>query len=113
MKAVRLVQTGCPLELQDIAAPHARDDDVVVRIKAAGICHSDAHYRAGKSRVHPLPVTLGHEAAGVIEAVGRKVKEFRIGDRVCLHYLATCGTCAWCAKDNEQFCATAAMMGKA
>lgn len=112
MKAVRLVQPGRPLELHDVPLPRAGDDDVLVRVKAAGICHSDAHYRAGKSRVHPLPLTLGHEAAGVVEAVGKNVKQFHIGDRVCLHYMATCGTCSWCAKDNEQFCATGAMIGK-
>ncbi|MDQ2823883.1 MAG: alcohol dehydrogenase catalytic domain-containing protein, partial [Verrucomicrobiota bacterium] len=112
MKAVRLVQPGRRLELRDIPLPHTRDDDVLVRVKAAGICHSDAHYRAGISRVHPLPLTLGHEVAGVVEALGRNVKQLRIGQRVCLHYMVTCGTCAWCAKHNEQFCETGTMIGK-
>jgi propanol-preferring alcohol dehydrogenase len=112
MKAVRLVQPGRPLELHDIPLPHTGDDDVLVRVKAAGICHSDAHYRAGISRVHPLPLTLGHEVAGVVEAIGRNVKQLRIGQRVCLHYMVTCGTCVWCAKQNEQFCETGAMIGK-
>ncbi len=113
MKAVRLVQPGLPLELHDIPLPHPGEDDVLVRVKAAGICHSDAHYRAGRSRVDPLPLTLGHEVAGVVEAVGRKVKQFRVGERVCLHYMATCGTCIWCDKGHEQFCETGAMIGKA
>src|SRR5206468_2862752 len=65
MKAVRLVQPGRPLELHDVPRPRPGPGDVLVRVKAAGICHSDAHYRAGKSRVHPLPMTLGHEVAGV------------------------------------------------
>jgi 2-desacetyl-2-hydroxyethyl bacteriochlorophyllide A dehydrogenase len=112
MKAVRLVQPGSPLELQNIPVPETGDDDVLVRIKAAGICHSDAHYRAGTSRVHSLPLTLGHEVAGVVEATGRNVREFRTGDRVCLHYMTTCGTCAWCRKGSEQFCETGAMIGK-
>ena len=81
-------------------------------VKAAGICHSDAHYRAGLSRVHPLPLTLGHEVAGVIEEIGRNVKQLRIGQRVCLHYMVTCGACNWCAKQNEQFCETGTMIGK-
>ena len=112
MKAVRLVQPGSPLELHDVPLPRTGDDDVLVRVKAAGICHSDAHYRAGISRVHPLPLTLGHEVAGVIKATGRNVKQLSIGQRVCLHYMATCGACGWCAKQNEQFCETGAMIGK-
>jgi 2-desacetyl-2-hydroxyethyl bacteriochlorophyllide A dehydrogenase len=112
MKAVRLVQTGRPLELHNVPLPDMGDDDVLVRVKAAGICHSDAHYRAGISRVDFLPLTLGHEVAGVVEATGRNVKQLRAGDRVCLHYMVTCGVCDWCAKRNEQFCETGAMIGK-
>ena len=112
MKALRLLQAGRPLELHDIALPETGDGEVLVRVKAAGICHSDAHYRAGISRVDPLPLTLGHEVAGVVEAIGRNVKQFHVGQRVCLHYMATCGTCAWCVKGNEQFCETGAMIGK-
>lgn len=113
MKAVRLVQAGRPLELHDIALSETGDDDVLVRVRAAGICHSDAHYRAGRSSVDPLPLTLGHEVAGVVGAIGRNVEQFRIGQRVCLYYMATCGTCAWCSKGHEQFCETGAMIGKA
>lgn len=112
MKAVRLVQPGSPLELRDVPLPQPAPGEVLVHVRAAGICHSDAHYRAGKSQVHPLPLTLGHEVAGVIEALGDGVANFCPGDRVCLHYLATCGHCEWCARDNEQFCATGQMIGK-
>ena len=80
--------------------------DVLVRVKAAGVCHSDAHYRAGKSVVRPLPLTLGHEVAGVIERAGAEVAQFKAGDRVCLHYLASCGECTYCQRGNEQFCAS-------
>ena len=86
--------------------------DVLVRVKAAGICHSDAHYRAGVSTVEPLPMTLGHEVAGVVERIGDEVKTLQPGDRVCLHYLATCGKCDWCRQGNEQFCRGARMIGK-
>ena len=112
MKAVRLVQTGQRLELHEIPRPQPGDDDVLVRVKAAGVCHSDAHYWAGVSRAHPLPITLGHEVDGVVVAVGANVKQLRIGQRVCLHYMVTCGSCAWCIKGNEQFCETGAMIGK-
>jgi propanol-preferring alcohol dehydrogenase len=62
--------------------------------------------------VHPLPLTLGHEVAGVVEETGVAVSEFKTGDRVCLHYLATCGLCNYCETGNEQFCPEGAMIGK-
>src|ERR1043166_2987199 len=113
MRAVRLVKPGRPLELLDVDVQDIGADDVLVRIKAAGICHSDAHYRAGTSSVNPLPLTLGHEVAGIVEALGGNVKQFHVGDRVCLHYMATCGKCEWCAKGSEQFCKFGEMIGKA
>ena len=67
MKAVRLVDVGRPLELHEIPVPEVGLNDVLVEVKAAGICHSDAHYRAGVSPVRPLPMTLGHEVAGIVE----------------------------------------------
>ena len=112
MKAVRLVQPGRPLELHDVPIPSPGPCDVLVRVKAAGVCHSDAHYRAGKSRVHPLPMTLGHEVAGVVEQAGGEVKNLKAGDHVCIHYMATCGTCGFCQQGEEQFCGTGQMIGK-
>ena len=112
MKAVRLFKPGSPLETQDIAIPQFGVRDVLIRVEAAGICHSDAHYRAGVSPVEPLPLTLGHEVAGVVEKTGAGVAGFTIGDRVCVHYLATCGRCAFCQAGTEQFCPTAQMIGK-
>ena len=112
MKAVRLVQPGQPLELFDVPVPSIGPMDVLVAVKAAGICHSDAHYRLGKSPVHPLPLTLGHEVAGVIEATGPEVRHLKPGQRVCLHYMATCGYCEYCQKGDEQFCTSGKMIGK-
>ena len=86
--------------------------DVLVRVKAAGICHSDAHYRAGVSGVGSLPLTLGHEVAGMVERVGSEVQGFKPGGRVCVHYLITCGQCGFCQAGTEQFCPTAEMIGK-
>ena len=112
MKAIRLAQPGHKLESQDIPMPTPGPHDVLIRVKAAGICHSDAHYRAGKSPVNPLPLTLGHEVAGIVEKAGAEVRKLKPGDRVCLHYLATCGECDYCQAGNEQFCPSAAMIGK-
>ncbi len=112
MKAVRLVETGHPLEMHEIPIPDVGVQDVLVKVKAAGICHSDAHYRAGVSPVRPLPMTLGHEVAGVVEAVGEAVQGVEPGDRVCLHYMVTCGHCEYCNRGTEQFCTSGAMIGK-
>lgn len=112
MKAIRLIHPGRALEMRDVPVPKSGPRDVLVRVKAAGICHSDAHYRAGKSLVRPLPLTLGHEVAGVIEETGAEARNFKAGDRVCLHYLATCGHCNWCQTGNEQFCPSGQMIGK-
>jgi propanol-preferring alcohol dehydrogenase len=112
MKAIRLIEPLRPLELQEVRVPKVDPRDVLARVKAAGICHSDAHYRAGTSPVHPLPLTLGHEVAGIVECVGSEVSQFCPGDRVCMHYLATCGVCAHCQRGNEQFCVKGQMMGK-
>lgn len=112
MKAVRLVQSGLPLEVQNIATPNIGADDVLIQITAAGICHSDAHYRAGVSKVEPLPLTLGHEVTGTVEKVGKNIRSVSGGDRVCVHYLVTCGRCAPCQAGREQFCREGQMIGK-
>jgi propanol-preferring alcohol dehydrogenase len=112
MKAVRLVAPGKPLEMFEVPLPQPGHGDVLVKVKAAGICHSDAHYRAGKSRVEPLPLTLGHEVAGVVEIVGPGVSKLKEGDRVCAHYMATCGHCLFCDRGIEQFCESGKMIGK-
>lgn len=112
MKAIRLLEVKRPLQAQEIPVPEIGPDDVLVQVKAAGICHSDAHYRAGVSPVNPLPLTLGHEVAGVVAGVGTAVAQLQPGQRVCLHYMTTCGRCPYCRAGNEQFCATGKMIGK-
>jgi D-arabinose 1-dehydrogenase-like Zn-dependent alcohol dehydrogenase len=112
MRAVRLTQVGKPLEEAEIDLPEIGASDVLVRVAACGICHSDEHYRAGISRIDRLPVTLGHEIAGSIEKVGADIKHVTPGDRVCVHYLAHCGTCEFCVRGLEQFCPTVEMIGK-
>ncbi len=112
MRAVRLVQVGKPLEQADIPIPEIGSSDVLIRVAAAGICHSDAHYRAGISKIDSLPVTLGHEVAGRVEKVGAQVANLAAGDRVCVHYLVTCGRCDFCKCGLEQFCRSGQMIGK-
>ena len=111
MKAVRMLEAGKPLELQEIPIPSISEKDILVRVRAAGICHSDAHYRAGRSSMGKIPITLGHEVAGEVEWTGSQVKTVNAGDRVALHYNISCGDCYYCSKGNEQFCTTVKMLG--
>ena len=111
MRALRLVAPGRPVELHDVPVPSLGPRDVLVRVRAAGICHSDAHYRAGRSPARPLPLVLGHEVAGEVERVGERVTLVRPGDRVCLHYLIACADCYHCSRSSEQFCRTGSMIG--
>ena len=111
MKAVRMVGVSQPLQMFDVPIPNIGARDVLVQVRAAGICHSDAHYRAGRSPVRPLPMTLGHEVAGVVERTGTQVRRVKEGDRVCLHYNVTCGDCYHCSTGNEQFCPSGLMLG--
>ncbi len=111
MRAVRMIGVGKPLEEREVPVPEIGEKDVLVRVRAAGICHSDAHYRSGRSPVRPLPMTLGHEVAGVVERVGSRVTGRKPGDRVCLHYNITCGDCYYCSTGNEQFCGKGLMLG--
>jgi len=112
MRAVRLTAVGKPLEEAEVALPQIGSSDVLIRVAACGICHSDEHYRAGVSRFDHLPITLGHEIAGWVEKVGTDIKHVRPRDRVCVHYLAHCGTCEFCVRGLEQFCRTVQMIGK-
>jgi 2-desacetyl-2-hydroxyethyl bacteriochlorophyllide A dehydrogenase len=112
MKAVRLVEAHHPLQMQEIPVPTIGESDVLVRVRAAGICHSDVHYRAGKSPVQPLPRTLGHEIAGVVEQVGSRVTTIKVGQRVCVHYVLSCGECSYCTSGHEQFCTRGSMVGR-
>jgi propanol-preferring alcohol dehydrogenase len=111
MRALRLVAPGRPVELHDVPVPSLGPRDVLVRVRAAGICHSDAHYRAGRSPARPLPLVLGHEVAGEVERVGERVTLVRPGDRVCLHYLIACADCYHCSRGSEQFCRNGSMIG--
>src|SRR5438445_9120521 len=112
MRAVRLGQIGAPLENAEIEVPEIGLSEVLIRVGATGICHSDAHYRGGISKIDDLPVTLGHEVAGRVEKIGSDVTNVATGERVCVHYLVHCGSCEFCVRDLEQFCRTGQMIGK-
>lgn len=112
MRAVQLIEVGRPLELRDVPLPAVGPDDVLVRVRAAGVCHSDVHYADGLASTGPLPQTLGHEVSGEVKAVGSAVRTPVVGAKVALHYLTTCGRCEYCRSASEQFCEEGLMIGK-
>lgn len=111
MRALRLESIGSPVVMVELPTPAPAPGEVLVRVRAAGICHSDAHYRAGRSASLVAPITLGHEVAGEVAALGAGVTTHAVGDRVCLHYLVTCGRCPHCIAGREQYCTTGQMIG--
>jgi alcohol dehydrogenase len=93
-----------PVEIQTVADPVASDNGVVLRVGATGVCRSDWHGWMGHDPDIRLPHVPGHEIAGTIEATGRDVRQFRVGDRVTLPFVGGCGTCEQCATGNQQVC---------
>jgi S-(hydroxymethyl)mycothiol dehydrogenase len=92
------------LDLAELALDEPGPGEVVVRLEATGVCHTDLHVmHTGFG--HPLPVLLGHEGAGVVEAVGEGVGR-SVGDRVVLGWRSPCGECRWCARGDERRCRT-------
>lgn len=100
-----LVYTG-PREVgytEDLEVREPADDEVLVRIKASGICHSDISVLDG-TIAWPAPAVLGHEGAGVVERVGSGVTHVKAGDHVALHTLTHCGSCAYCVRGKPTHC---------
>jgi S-(hydroxymethyl)glutathione dehydrogenase / alcohol dehydrogenase len=94
---------GRPLELREIELEEPREDEVLVRMAAVGICGTDLHNVKGEWQ-RPTPMVLGHEGAGVVEAVGSAVSSVRPGDRVVLSWAPSCGECADCARGRPAAC---------
>ncbi len=103
MRAIVLEQTGRPTRLEELELDQPRAGEVLVRLEASGICHSDLHVRDGEWE-RPGPIVLGHEGAGVIEAVGPGVVDRAIGQRVALSWYYPCLTCAACQSGRQWLC---------
>ena len=95
MKAAVLRQTNTPLTIEDVQVSKPGPREVLVRTAAAGVCHSDLHFQNG-SYPYPLPAVLGHESAGIVEAVGSDVHYVKKGDHVITCLSAFCGHCEYC-----------------
>ena len=112
MIAARLHKIRAPLRIDRIPIPRIGDRDLLIKVRASGICHSDINYRNGVAPVRRVPITLGHEVAGTVAKRGRGVKGFRSGDRVVVHYVVSCGRCTYCRTNRENHCASYRMIGK-
>ena len=96
-------QKSRPLQLEDVELGRPGRDEVLVRIQAAGLCHSDLSVING-SRPRPTPMALGHEAAGIVVEVGDGVKEFQAGDHVVCSFVPSCGHCLPCMEGRPALC---------
>ncbi len=103
VKGVIARSKGADVELVDIVVPDPGPGEAVVKIQSCGVCHTDLHYREGGIN-DEFPFLLGHEAAGVVEAVGEGVTDVVPGDFVILNWRAVCGQCRACAKGKPWYC---------
>ncbi|MFB6119738.1 MAG: zinc-binding dehydrogenase [Halobacteriaceae archaeon] len=103
MRAARFHGVG-DLRVEDVERPSIGSDEVLVDVQAASICGSDVNYLDGKTAPATAPITLGHEGAGVVSAVGDAVASVETGDRVAIHYIESCGTCRPCSRGNDNRC---------
>ncbi len=105
MRAAVLHKPGEPLRIEDVPAPTAGPGEILIRVKACGVCHTDLHLAAGEWRLPKLPLVLGHEAVGIVESAGEGVLNFKPGDRAGIPWIyRTCGECEFCASDREVLC---------
>jgi Zn-dependent alcohol dehydrogenase len=105
IRAAVLAEPGGPSPVHELDLEGPRAGEVLVRLGASGVCRSDFNIVDGTT-TNPLPVVLGHEGAGVVEAVGRGVERVVPGDHVALSWTPSCGECAECLRDLPQHCAT-------
>ena len=103
VKGVIARAKGAPVELVTINVPNPGPGEAVVQVQACGVCHTDLHYREGGIN-DEFPFLLGHEAAGVVEAVGDGVTEVAPGDFVVLNWRAVCGECRACRRGDLKYC---------
>src|SRR5256885_13031329 len=102
--AAVLYEVKKPVVVEEVEVLEPRAHEVLVRWLANGVCHSDLHVITG-DYPHPLPVILGHEAAGVVERVGPGVETVKPGDHVCSSYIPSCGKCWYCISGQPTMCA--------
>ena len=112
MKAAVFHEAHRPLELEEVGKPEPGLDDVLIKVAACGVCHTDLHYLDhGTPTFKPPPVILGHEVAGTVSAIGARVSTFKVGDRVLVPAVLSCGHCTLCRTGRENICENSRMLG--
>ncbi len=104
VRAAVLEKVGGPIEVQELDLQEPQAGEVLVKVLATGVCHSDWHLVTGDTK-HPLPVVLGHEGAGIVEALGSGVEGLEVGDLVSLNWAPSCGVCFYCTHGRPALCA--------
>jgi alcohol dehydrogenase len=104
MRAAVYEEFRKPLTIQNLPDPSPTEQGVVIQVKATGLCLSDWHGWMGHDPDITLPHVPGHELAGTIEAIGKNVTRWKVGDRVTLPFVCGCGTCPQCDSGNHQVC---------
>ena len=111
-RAMRLTAPGAPLAMQEIALEAPGPREVLLKVRACGVCRTDLHLADGELARARYPVTPGHEIVGEVLEAGREAGEFRPGDRVGVPWLAwTCGACGYCRSGRENLCDAAEFTG--
>lgn len=105
IKAAVFYQPGQPFSVETLELAPPKAGEVLIKVAAAGVCHSDWHLMTGATK-HRTPVVPGHEGAGVVQAVGAGVTKCRVGDHVALSWAPACGACFYCLNDRPSLCET-------
>jgi succinate semialdehyde reductase (NADPH) len=105
MRAVVLPAVGASLEVEEIPVPAPRAGEVLIRVRACGVCHTDLHVVKGEVKF-PLPAVLGHEVSGSVEETGPGVTEVARGARVVASFIMPCNRCRFCAAGRDDLCET-------
>src|SRR5262250_2983479 len=112
MRAMVLERAGGELSLRELPIPAPEDGEVLVEVRACGVCRTDLHVLDGELTDPKLPLIPGHEIVGRVSAVGPNAKRFKPGDRVGVAWLAwVCGQCRFCKREQENLCERALFTG--
>ena len=102
-QAAVLHQTRTPLQIETVRLTELRPTDVLVQLHASGLCHTDLEVIEG-DLPYPLPIVLGHEGAGIVEAIGSEVSHVKVGDPVICSWNPHCGLCFYCQRQQPILC---------